>query len=68
MTIQTAIVHISDILVRAKGFGFAGDNSVPAINNAAWQMLNLSEADVKDILDEMENSLSRAEDFLLSDE
>lgn len=68
VTMQTAIVHLSDILIRAKGFGFAGDNSVPAINNAAWQMLNLSEADVKDILDEMEDSLSQAEDFLLSDE
>ncbi|MEW6740654.1 MAG: HDOD domain-containing protein [Nitrospirota bacterium] len=68
VAMQTAIVHLSDILIRAKGFGFAGDNSVPAINNAAWQMLNLSEADVKDILDEMEDSLSQAEDFLLSDE
>jgi putative nucleotidyltransferase with HDIG domain len=68
VAMQTAIVHLSDILIRAKGFGFAGDNSVPAINNAAWQMLNLSEADIKDILDEMEESLSQAEDFLLSDE
>lgn len=68
VTMQTAIVHLSDILIRAKGFGFAGDNSVPAINNAAWQMLNLSETDVRDILDEMEDSLSQAEDFLLSDE
>lgn len=68
VTMQTAIVHLSDILIRAKGFGFAGDNSVPAINNAVWQMLNLSETDVRDILDEMEDSLSQAEDFLLSDE
>lgn len=68
VAMHTAIVHISDILIRAKGFGFAGDNFVPAINNAAWQMLNLSEADVKDILAEMEDSLSQAEDFLLSDE
>jgi putative nucleotidyltransferase with HDIG domain len=68
VAMQTAIVHLSDILIRAKGFGFAGDNSVPAINNAAWQMLNLSGSDVKDILDEMEDSLSQADDFLLSDE
>ncbi|MCL4537429.1 MAG: HDOD domain-containing protein [Nitrospirae bacterium] len=68
VTMQTAIVHLSDILVRIKGFGFAGDNFVPAINNAAWQMLDLSEADLKDIIKEMEDSLSQAEDFLLSDE
>lgn len=65
---QTAIVHFSDILVRAYGFGFAGDNFVPAINNTAWQMLKLTESDIKDILAEMEDSLSQAEDFLLSDE
>ncbi|BCB96656.1 histidine kinase [Dissulfurispira thermophila] len=68
VTMHTAIVHISDILIRAKGFGFAGDNFVPVINNTAWQMLNLSESDIKDILDEMEDSLSQAEDFLLSDD
>jgi putative nucleotidyltransferase with HDIG domain len=66
--VQTAIVHLSDILVRAKGFGFAGDNFVPAINSSAWQSLDLSETDVKEILKEMEDSLSQAEDFLLSDE
>lgn len=66
--VQTAIVHLSDILVRAKGFGFAGDNFVPAVNGSAWQSLDLSEEDLKNIFAEMEDSLSQAEDFLLSDE
>lgn len=65
--VQTAIVHLSDIIVRAKGFGFAGDNFVPAINSAAWQTLELSEDDLKEILSELEDSLSSAEDFLLSE-
>ncbi|MBI5213944.1 MAG: HDOD domain-containing protein [Nitrospirae bacterium] len=63
--VQTAIVHLSDIIVRAKGFGFAGDNFVPAINSAAWQALGLSEDNLKEILSELEDSLSSAEDFLL---
>lgn len=65
VSVQTAIVHMSDIIVRAKGFGFAGDNFVPAINSAAWQTIGLPEADLKEILSELEDSLSGAEDFLL---
>ncbi len=65
--VQTAIVHLSDIIVRAKGFGFAGDNFVPAVNSAAWQTLGLSEADLKETVSELEDSLSGAEDFLLSE-
>ncbi|MBI3592574.1 MAG: HDOD domain-containing protein [Nitrospirae bacterium] len=66
--VRTAIVHLADILIRAEGFGFAGDNFVPAINSSAWQLLNLSESDIRDILKEMEDSLGQAEDFILSDE
>lgn len=65
--VQTAIVHLSDILVRAKGFGFAGDNFVPAIYSSALQLLDLKETDIKDILDEMEDSLGHIEDILLID-
>ncbi len=65
--VQTAIVHIADILVRARGFGFAGDNFVPAINNSAWQTIDLSETDIKEILEETEELLEQAEDALLSE-
>lgn len=68
VAMQTAIVHVSDILIRARGFGFAGDSFVPVLNAAAWQMLDLSESDMKEILVEMEDSLSQAEDFLFSDD
>lgn len=64
--LETAIVHVADILTRAKGFGFAGDHFVPAVNPAAWETLKLSEGATKDILAEMEETLGQAEDFLLS--
>ncbi len=64
-SMQTAIVHLSDLLVKAKGFGFAGDNLVPAVNPSAWQILDLSESDLKEILREMDDALSQAEDFLI---
>lgn len=68
MPLQAAIVHLADILIRAQGFGFAGDAFVPAVNPATWQELALSQDDLKEILGEMEESLAQAEDFLLSDE
>lgn len=67
VSVQAAIVHIADILVRARGFGFAGDNFVPAINSSAWQALDLSETDIKNILEETEELLEQAEDSLLSE-
>ena len=60
---ETAIVHLSDIIIRARGVGFAGDNSLPVINAAAFEMLKLTEADMKEILKEMENSLEGTEDI-----
>lgn len=53
--IETSIVCLADILVRARGFGFAGDTLVPAINPAVWENLEMTENDLKDILKEMED-------------
>lgn len=66
--VQASVVHVADIFIRAAGFGFAGDNFVPAVNSSAWQAIDLSESDIKEILAEMKESLNSAEDFLFSDE
>ena len=58
--VETAIVHLSDILIRARGFGFAGDSLVPAVHPAAWESLGLTEMDVKDVLKDMEGLLEGA--------
>jgi putative nucleotidyltransferase with HDIG domain len=58
--VETAIVYLSDILVRARGFGFAGDDMIPAINPAVWESLSLAESDLKDIFKEMDDSLEDA--------
>jgi putative nucleotidyltransferase with HDIG domain len=65
---QTAIVHFADVLTRAKGFGFSGDNFVPAVHPTVWQLLDLSDEDLKEIVSELEDSLGEAENFLLSDD
>jgi len=58
--VETSIVHLSDVLIRARGFGFAGDNRVPAVNPAAWESLGLTETDVKDVLRDTEMLLEGA--------
>jgi putative nucleotidyltransferase with HDIG domain len=60
---ETAIVHMADLLVRARGFGFAGENFVPEVNPVAYELLNLSNEDIKDVLREMEDNMEAAEDM-----
>ncbi len=65
--VETAIIHFSDILVRARGVGFAGDRLVPAIDPKAFAILDLAEAEIRDILKEMEDSLASAEEEFLGE-
>ncbi|MFO7569563.1 MAG: HDOD domain-containing protein [Smithellaceae bacterium] len=60
---ETAIVHVADMLVRARGIGFAGENFVPEVNLMAFELLKLSDADIKDVLQEMEDNMESAEDL-----
>lgn len=57
---ETAIVHVADVLVRAKGVGYPGDLVVPAVHPAAWKLLDLSENDIADILKNLEDATSCA--------
>ncbi|HWR89844.1 MAG TPA: HDOD domain-containing protein [Dissulfurispiraceae bacterium] len=65
--VHTAIVHLSDIFIKARGFGYAGDNFVPAVNSEAWKIVGLTEKDIKATLEEMEEILGEAQDFLFVD-
>jgi putative nucleotidyltransferase with HDIG domain len=62
-SLETAIVHMADLLVRARGFGFAGEILVPEVNAIAYELLKLSESDIKDVLREMEDNMESAEDI-----
>ncbi len=61
--LETAIVHVSDILVRARGIGINGDMLVPDIHPESWTLLQLTDDDVRDILAELETAASEAEDL-----
>lgn len=60
---ESAIVHFADLLVRARGFGFAGDNFVPEVNPVAFELLKLSDADIREVLRETEESMETVEDL-----
>ncbi|MCX7966384.1 MAG: HDOD domain-containing protein [Syntrophorhabdaceae bacterium] len=61
--LECCIVHLSDVLIRAKGFGFAGDHFVPEVNQHAWDNIGLSEGDIKELLINMEESLEDYEEL-----
>ena len=60
---QTAIVHLSNVIIRACGFGFGGDPFVPALSAAAWERIGLSPEDFETILMEMEPKLLNLADY-----
>jgi HD-like signal output (HDOD) protein len=61
--LETAIVHMADLLVRARSFGFAGEIFVPEVESRAYELLKLSESDIKDVLREMEDNMESADDI-----
>ncbi len=65
-SIETAIVHLSDILLRAEGLGFAGDPFVPVVSPVAFEALHLSKMDLREILEEMRDSMEIKEELFLS--
>jgi putative nucleotidyltransferase with HDIG domain len=63
--VKSAAVHLADVLVKASGFGFSGDDFVPRIQPAAWSRLGLSEASLEEIVEETEDKLIEAKNFSL---
>ena len=64
MAAETAIVHFSDVLARARGFGSGGDAFVPPVDERVWARLNLSKGDIKAILCESDKLMQDTESLL----
>ena len=60
-----AIVHFSDILIRAVGFGNGGDPWVPALDHSAWERIKLTKSQMKEIIAELDEKLLELQDFTL---
>ncbi|MEK6590733.1 MAG: HDOD domain-containing protein, partial [Nitrospinota bacterium] len=65
---QTAMVHLSDILVKANGFGFSGDSLVPMVDKRAWESLRITPEMLEEIIVDMEDGLENADDSIYSQE
>ncbi|AJE02878.1 HDOD domain-containing protein [Geobacter pickeringii] len=63
--VKTAVVHCADVLVKASGFGFSGDEYVPRIQPAAWERLGLTEEGLAAIVEEFEEKLVETRNFSL---
>jgi hypothetical protein len=62
--LETAIVHLADILTKARGLGFSGDQIVPIVDDAAFDRLELSEEDIIDVFRELEGSIEATQEVL----
>lgn len=60
--LETAIVHVADILTRAMGCGYAGDALVPAVSPPAFERLGLSEGELREVLRSIESVRSSGAD------
>ena len=53
--IETAVIHLSDILCRALDIGSGGDNKIPPLNKTAWDILQIKTNALEPIMYEIEN-------------
>jgi putative nucleotidyltransferase with HDIG domain len=56
---DTAIVHLADILARAKQFGSGGDHAMPELDPWSWEILALDPAKLDPIMAELEEEYPR---------
>ncbi len=55
---RTAIIHLADVMCRARGYGYPGDNRVPAINREAWDLVQITMTDVQDVYLQLDHELA----------
>jgi len=60
----SAAVHVADMLARARGLGSVSLDAVPVVDQAAWELLKLSDDDVRDILMEAEGTFLETDELL----
>jgi putative nucleotidyltransferase with HDIG domain len=55
---RTAVIHVANVMARARGYGNPGDHRVPAINRDAWGLLQLTTKGVEEVFLQLEGELS----------
>jgi len=66
--IDVAIVHIADVLVSSVPFGHSGDNHVPPLDPAAWELLALNEVQMPMLLQQVSERIDLLSSVMLNQE
>jgi HD-like signal output (HDOD) protein len=64
--LDVAIVHVADVLVSAVPFGHSGDNHVPPLDPAAWDLLGLNELQIPLLLQQVNEQIGRLSSAMLA--
>ncbi len=63
--IETATIHVADLIANALSLGSSGERLVPAFEPAAWEMLELSPMAVPALLKQVESQFSHAVEAIM---
>jgi putative nucleotidyltransferase with HDIG domain len=63
--VKASVVHLADVLIKASGFGFSGDEFVPLIDPVAWEKLGMDDSLLAEIVEELEDKLVDTRNFSL---
>jgi putative nucleotidyltransferase with HDIG domain len=63
-SLQTAIVHVADILVKGLACGNPGDDLIPPLSKPAWDMVGLDEQTLAESLVKASNEFATIDDYL----
>jgi len=63
--VKTAVVHVADVFIKASGFGDSGDSFVPQIHQTAWDVLKLTEQQLTELVEEVDEMLVEVQKFSL---
>lgn len=63
--IETAIVHVADILAHGMQFGTSGESYIPPLDESAWKLLDFPISSLSTILDQLERDIADIERTIL---
>jgi len=62
--LMPSLVHLGDILARTKKIGSGGDDSIPPLQEEAWNRLKLQRQDLESILKDLDRDMGMTQDFI----
>lgn len=62
--LQTAIVHVADVLVKGLACGNPGDDLIPPLSKPAWDLVGLDAHGLADCIDKASSEFATIDDYL----